>query len=308
MSAETALAAILGGDEAGFADYRRSLHGDSLAAVPAGLHVRLLEQAGRAADAERLRALAVEMGCDLALRAGSFLGADAGAAAAEYEELLAAGTINSRMIHEYLKVLAGLGRWDAVAQLLGRDRLLQTVPLGPALASEVDALLLSLEDDAEAQDAVQSVRNMRMVRHFEALDHPAAVALIRAIEREAGAYLSSWQASDHPVGHLVPQAFDIRAWGLISRGQGYNIPHIHAYGWATGVYYPRFVDGSGGELVIGRPRDSAGDAEQWHERRIRPEAGLLVLMPSFATHWTEPLEGPGLRTSVAFDVVPAALA
>jgi hypothetical protein len=30
---------------------------------------------------------------------------------------------------------------------------------------------------------------------------------------------------------------------------------------------------------------------------------MLLLFPSFYTHWTIPLDKPGLRTSVAFDIV-----
>jgi len=41
----------------------------------------------------------------------------------------------------------------------------------------------------------------------------------------------------------------------------------------------------------------------WGARTIKPRAGTLLLFPSYYTHWTVPLNRPGLRTSVAFDVV-----
>lgn len=42
----------------------------------------------------------------------------------------------------------------------------------------------------------------------------------------------------------------------------------------------------------------------WPDAKIRPEADLLVIMPSWYVHWTEPLERPGLRLSVAIDAIP----
>jgi hypothetical protein len=96
----------------------------------------------------------------------------------------------------------------------------------------------------------------------------------------------------------------MHVWGLISRGEGYNIRHIHHRGWATGIYYPLGVppDRPGGELRIGCPARLRETSPGWPDAEIRPEPGLLVLMPSFYTHWTVPLGRPGLRMSVAFDL------
>jgi hypothetical protein len=298
-----AFAAIARGDlEHGFALYERSLRGDTLPDAPAGLHIGMLEQAGRHDDAARLRDLAIKYSGDLATCAGSFLGAEPDEAAREYERLFERGFINSRMIHRYLLALSRTGRMEEHAKILAPDRLFELVDLDLSLAREVDRMLLDLEEQAEQQEAAQSVRNMRFVGGLSRLDHPAAKALIAEIHVHTKDYLERWHASDHPFAPFVSSHMEIKAWGLISRGEGYNIPHIHGEGWATGVFYPRSVESEGGDLVIGPPKKSGSAPEDWGYREVKPRAGLLVLMPSFYTHWTLPLERPGLRTSVAFDV------
>ena len=305
-NASEAIACILRGEvEQGFALYERSLRGDYLPDAPAGLHVGMLEEAGRSDDAERLRRLAVRYSADLAPRAGSFLGADPEEAAREYESLFERGLINSRMIHKYLKVLAEQGRMEEHRRILAPELLFVMAKLESALAEAADRMLLGLEDEAEQQESVQSVRNMRMLSGLSQLDDETAEALIGEISARTADYLRRWQSSDHPFARFVSDEIEIHAWGLISRGEGYNIPHIHGEGWATGIFYPRSIEGAGGDLVIGRPKNAAGTDEDWAARQVKPAAGLLVLMPSFYTHWTVPLEGPGVRTSVAFDVVRA---
>ena len=299
-----AFAAIARGDvEHGFKLYERCLRGDYLPDAPAGLHAGMLDEAGRFEEAERLRALAVKYSGDLATRAGSFLGAKPEDAAREYEALFERGLINSRMIHKYLQALANSGQLERHARVMAPGRLFELVSLDRSLARDVDRMLLEMEDRAEEQEAVQSVRNMRMLSGLSKAEHPAAQALITEIATHTRDYLRRWQSSDHPFAHLVSDEMQIKAWGLISRGEGYNIPHIHGEGWATGVFYPRKIEGRGGELVIGPPKNVGGSKDDWGYREVRPKVGLLVLMPSFYTHWTVPLEKTGIRTSVAFDVV-----
>ena len=309
--AESALRLILAGEaEAGFEQYKASLIAEQ-AHVPVGLHCRFLEQAGRVADAVRLRSLGVEQGADVGLRAQcDFLTTDAASAAAEYEALFAAGAINARMIHAYVKALAHLGRTQQLAALMAPGELFQQVMvrspdperIDDSLAAAVDRLLLELEDEAEEQEAVQSVRSMRVVHKVELVDHPVAKAIVQEISAHISQYLERWRSSQHPFARFVPERYRLGVWGLISRGEGYTVPHIHPRGWATGVFYPRAVPGPGGDLLVHFPGE-AGNESGLGQVRVTPKAGLLVLMPSFYKQSTEPLEGDGLRPSVAFDVM-----
>lgn len=300
-----ALRRLLAGDtEGGLALYDSYLEEPDLPMAPIGLHAVFLEQAGEVEAAQRLLQAGVARGKNVAAKAGGF-GADPAAAADEYEGLFARGLVNATMIHEYALALTGAGRSKDVERLFDRERLLQVVRVErDGLADSAARLLLAQESRGVWQEAVQSVRNMTFVRKVQEMEE--AGPLIAAFERESATYLNAWAGSDHPLASLVPRAFDIHAWGLISRGEGFNKRHVHRVGWATGVYYPVGVeaDGDRGALRVGPPESVAARPEGWPTATIRPETGLLVLMPSFYTHWTEPLGRPGLRLSVAFDLLP----
>ncbi|MDB5693969.1 MAG: hypothetical protein JWO81_3032 [Alphaproteobacteria bacterium] len=300
-----ALKRLLAGEgEAGLALYREALGSGGLDA-PAGLHALLLDRAGRGDEAAALRRLALEAGADLSVK-GTALAAPPAERAREYETLIAAGLVNSRMIWTYLLVLAELGRTDEIEAILAPDFLLREVRVD-ADAGAVEAFLLQQEQAGVYQEADQSVRQMTKIRRLQDFDEPAVQALLRAVRDETEAYMEEWASRGHMLSNLMPPSFRLRAWGLISRGSGYNTRHIHHRGWVTGVYYPTSVPPgeAGGELRVGCPDQLGARAPGWPDVGIRPEAGLLVLMPSYYTHWTVPLGREGLRTSVAFDVAVA---
>jgi hypothetical protein len=307
VDAAQALKLLLVGDiEVGLAAYRAALKGDRLTAVPIGMHLLFLERAGQQDAATALLRLAVDLGADVSARAGGF-GAPPAEAAAEYEDLIARGIVNSRMTLEYLRTLAELGRFEELARWLDVPRLLRKVQLDDGtdgLAGGIEAVILAEQPRAVHQEAVQSVRDMWMLKKFTDLPDPAVQALSRALTQASSDYLADWRGSDHPLADNVPKNFRIEGWALISHGSGYNIPHVHQEGWATGVYYPASPPGAGGTLHVGRPEGARGTEQAWGARGIGPKRGLLVLMPSFYTHWTVPLEQPGLRLSVAFDILP----
>lgn len=300
-----ALRRLLAGDTpGGLALYDSYLKEPDLPMAPIGLHAVFLEQAGEIDAARKLLEAGVARGKNVAARAGGF-GADPAEAAEEYEGLFARGLVNATMIHEYALALTQGGRAEEVARFFDPKRLLRVVRVEPAdLADAAARLLLAQEERGDWQEAVQSVRNMTFVRKVQEMEE--ARPLLAALERESAAYLNGWADSDHPLAALVPRVFDIQAWGLISRGEGFNERHVHRVGWATGVYYPVGVetDGDRGALRVGPPKSLEAQSNGWPTATIRPEEGLLVLMPSFYTHWTEPLGRPGLRLSVAFDLLP----
>ncbi len=300
-----ALNLMLGGEtEAGLASYRRLLGSNQPMNSAIAMHPHFLRQAGKMEAARRLTQLAIEFGVDIAVKA-NVLNAPPADAATEYEALFAEGIANSAMIARYLELLAGLGRFAELHRILDLEHRLGILRLDSPAPEAVEQLLLELEPGAELQHAEQSVRRMRMVKRFAKLDHPVARTLVDAFVRDSKDYLDDWRSSGHPLAHLLPKRFEIDAWGLVSRGEGFNTRHIHHQGWVSGVYYPTTITpGLGGELHIGRPDGAAGSDDVWSGTRIRPEAGMLVLMPSYYTHWTVPLQRPGLRTSIAFDVLP----
>lgn len=299
-AAEALRLCIAGEVDAGLALYRA--HGKSnILDVPFGLHAHMIEQAGRPEAAEALRAFVLKNGGDLSWRSGLPSGSTPEASIAEYEALFARGALNSRMIDRYIQLLSSAGRIAEVEALNDFPRRLWQETNGDA-ASVAQALA-----NAEPSLPLRSSQSERNLRHMKALhrsDAPAFVAVLEMIRAAVTRYFSDWATSDHPFAAFVPTSFDLRAWGTIARADGYHTRHQHPIGWASGVYYP--VDlpaGSvGGALRIGGWQDPAPPG--WPSATIRPRAGLLVLMPSWYVHWTEPIAVGGARMAVAFDAVP----
>lgn len=302
----SALAQLLAGEiEPGLATYLELLREGHAAAMPVGNHLELLERAGCGEAAEALRRLTLERGGILA-RKGSAIGGEAIDPVAEYEALFARGLVNARMVQDYAVALSRRGDASRVAALFDPERLLRIVRIDPALGPPTRALLLREAGPGDYREADLSVKRMWQVDGLETRGDPAP-ALLAALAAEAERYRADWAATDHPLAAQVPARNRIKYWGLISRGEGFNTPHIHHRGWATGVYYPSAIEGAGrgeaGALRIGPPPWLDGAPAGWPEVRIDPEADMLVLMPSFYTHWTVPLGGAGLRLSIAFDLI-----
>jgi len=293
---------VRGDAETGLGLYRDALKAGGLPKAPVGMHLLFLNRAGRTAEAALLRAMALREGADLSMRAAGF-GTSPAEAVSEYRKLIASGTANSRMVWEYLVQLSLLGESEEVAAILSPDALLRKVALGVD-AEAVAELLLREEARGTYQESVDSVRGMTKVKRLHLLPDPVVAPLVSTLREETLRYSEDWRALGHPLSHLVPGRFDMHVWGLISRGEGYNIRHIHHRGWVTGIYYPLGVPGDepGGELRIGCPARLGDTSPGWPDAEVRPEPGVLVLMPSFYTHWTVPLGRPGLRMSVAFDL------
>jgi len=128
-------------------------------------------------------------------------------------------------------------------------------------------------------------------------------ALIRMIRETAG--------QDAFKGTL-----SISAWATICRAGAYHAPHSHPDSAWSGVYYVdagtdspdrplsgilEFLDPRAGVEAVSAPGDPYGDP-----LRVRPQAGLLVLFPSWLYHWVHPYVGETPRIAVSFNATVAA--
>jgi tetratricopeptide (TPR) repeat protein len=114
---------------------------------------------------------------------------------------------------------------------------------------------------------------------------------------------------NHPFVANAPARWTLNGWGVILKAQGHQRPHIHPSGWLSGVYYVRvpasIVAGSQQGLIeFGKPPANIGCRHAHHTRRVTPEAGRMLLFPSYVYHHTIPFEDSENRISFAFDVVP----
>ncbi len=105
------------------------------------------------------------------------------------------------------------------------------------------------------------------------------------------------------------------SWSVRLHREGYHTSHVHPRGWISSACYIQLPDsmkgggnmrgaGNGeGILSFGAPgliTTPSLDAEL----SLRPEAGRLVLFPSYFWHGTLPFHSDQPRLTVAFDVVP----
>lgn len=133
-------------------------------------------------------------------------------------------------------------------------------------------------------------------------------SLRRAIET----YRSALDASAaHPFVVSMPARYRLTAWSVVLESQGHQMPHIHPSAWMSGVYYvqiPEAVSAStqdtAGWIEFGQPPDHFHTRVAPELRLVKPQAGMLVLFPSYFYHRTIPFEASGRRISIAFDVLP----
>jgi uncharacterized protein (TIGR02466 family) len=119
--------------------------------------------------------------------------------------------------------------------------------------------------------------------------------------------------ADHPHFFRIPTEYRLSIWATVLVEGGHQLPHIHPSGWLSGVYYvavPESIsDGDpdqAGWFEIGRPGDDLALTRPPDARAIKPEAGALLLFPSYYFHRTVPFRGDQARISIAFDVEPLA--
>lgn len=120
----------------------------------------------------------------------------------------------------------------------------------------------------------------------------------------------------HTLNVLDPDAgapsWLIRAWANVGGNGDYNMPHSHGRSFWSAIYYVRVDEGAGGELVLHDPRLPQTEMHAPHLRfaqagtqrlsQIRPEPGLLVIVPSWLMHSVRPFQTSGLRISVAMNL------
>jgi uncharacterized protein (TIGR02466 family) len=105
------------------------------------------------------------------------------------------------------------------------------------------------------------------------------------------------------------------AWATVCRGGAYHAPHSHPDSAWSGVYYIdpgtdspdhplsgvlEFLDPRAGAEAVAAPGDPYGEPF-----RVRPQAGLLVIFPSWLYHWVHPYAGRGPRIAVSFNAAMA---
>ena len=192
--------------------------------------------------------------------------------------------------------------------LIGRLR----VPDPEMMNQELQALILA--DEAEYSSLGRSnVGGWHSRPDFLNKADPAVAsfkvwltwALRRMIDATAGA--NAFQGT-----------LSLSAWATVCRAGAYHAPHSHPDSAWSGVYYVdpgsdnsdqplsgvlEFLDPRAGIEAVTAPGDPYGEPF-----RVRPEAGLLVVFPSWLYHWVHPYSGEGSRIAISFNATVAPVA
>ena len=224
---------------------------------------------------------------------------DIGALLAVCDRVLAARPGHANAIHHRAHVLARLGRAEEARATLALDRFLAvgTLAFDAAFHDRLRAEILA-NDTLRADPRGKATRSGQQTDVFVRPGDQATVALGAAIREAVQDYARALEG-DHGFVRARPAVAKFHPWAVIYNQGGTQAPHRHPSAWLSGVFY--VGEGASGALVIGEEAD--GPYPGGPLRRIAPEAGRLVLFPSYTTHATEAAGGEGQRISVAFDVI-----
>jgi tetratricopeptide (TPR) repeat protein len=183
-----------------------------------------------------------------------------------------------------------------------------------SLADFNSALLRTLESwhQYKTHPLDQSLRDgSQTPRDLTSIDNPVIKAFYRALDGPIRQYMATvGHGADHPLTARNTGNYKIAgAWSVKLYGGGRHVNHVHPEGWISSAYYvsvpeeTKTASNKAGWIKFGEPPYDTlppSPPEKW----IQPEAGMLVLFPSFVWHGTEPIHDGSVRVTAPFDVVP----
>lgn len=140
-------------------------------------------------------------------------------------------------------------------------------------------------------------------------DVPGVETLKEFFNHSVEAFLREWGKISF--NETAPGAFryTYSTWAVILRQGGFQHEHVHSKSTIVGIYYVEIPkDGSGsppGDLTLMDPRSGRlANRAMWEcvKHTISPQAGMLILFPSFVSHRVDQVMAPGERISINFDV------
>lgn len=191
---------------------------------------------------------------------------------------------------------------------------LEVPPSWPDLASFFADLKRSLERLHIAHDhplLFQSLRHgTETTEDLTRSADPVIQALFKAFEKPIRHYLARIGHGADPLRRRNNGSWRFNgSWSVRLRTSGFHTNHVHPRGWISSACYIDLPDSvadsrcQDGVLTFGEPSILTTPALH-ADHVVRPEAGMLVLFPSYLWHGTVPFSGEQTRLTVAFDIVP----
>ena len=304
--------------------YRRALRMDrNLSAARINLAL-VLQRRGDLVQAEReLRTAAEQVPDDatvwINLAAVLYERGDADVAARTCDKALSLDPGNRTALAFKAVALAEAGEAAAAREIIDLERFVNTrqIDCPPGYAS-LEAFNAALFDQVSAvpdRFSEPGTEKGRQTRELMNRPDGALAAYRDFVDRAVSEYMAALGDDPlHPFVATRPAAWDLSAWGTITRviDDGEDT-HFHPTAWLSGVYYcqlPQEIaagDGAGdqgGWIELGRPPNHIRHGFEPVLQTIRPRPGLLVLFPSYFYHRVLPFTATAERMSVAFDAIP----
>lgn len=103
--------------------------------------------------------------------------------------------------------------------------------------------------------------------------------------------------------------YQLSGWAAVNRRGHYNTPHLHPMATWSGIYYVDPGDGTAGipNAVLEFAHPIAASAMTFFPgilpsaRTVQPEAGMIILFPSYLQHSVRVYDGDRPRVCVAFN-------
>jgi len=180
------------------------------------------------------------------------------------------------------------------------------VPDAGLMNGELQALILA-EESRYASLGRSNIGGWHSRTDFLNRPEPAVTALTNWITWGVNQMIA---ATAGPAA--LPGTVSLSAWATICRNGAYHAPHSHPDSAWSGVYYVdagtintdrslsgvlEFLDPRAGVEAVTAPGDPYGEPV-----RVRPEAGLIVIFPSWLYHWVHPYAGHAPRIAISFNV------
>jgi tetratricopeptide (TPR) repeat protein len=180
-----------------------------------------------------------------------------------------------------------------------------------AFNAEFARELLRLHGSAQ-RPLAQSLRGGSQTDRNLPGGHPLVAAFFSLIDAPIRDYIAHLRNEHrgHPTDRRRCADYRLAgSWSVQLQPGGFHVNHVHPQGWLSSAYYVELPGDPGddatraGWLKFGEPGMPLAACPADHF--VKPEAGMLVLFPSYLWHGTVPFESGGRRLTAAFEVLPA---
>ena len=230
--------------------------------------------------------------------------------------------LDQRTVAHLAVAMEELGHKEAAARLKGMDRFIFAVrPAQPPGWESIAAFNQEFARDILAHPTLQwepiglAARGGSLTGNLLESPTPAILGWEKMLRQAIDTLIADLEPDGgHPFLKRLPHRYRLNSWACVVPEGGVIDTHIHEESWLSGAYYVSLPDAvssvSGkdmeGWIEFGRPTREVPVSREPQLRHLRPEAGMLVMFPSYLFHRTLPFHGSQNRISVSFDLEPLA--